>query len=454
MLANQNFVVHPHIDLINRELLEVVAGRNRRLIICMPPRHGKTELANVNLGPFFLGLHPDKFVVVVSHGERTVEVWARRSRDIFEQHSLDVFGVRIDPRSTAAADWSVAGYGGGFYATTVGGALSGRPADLLIIDDPIKDHREAESPTYREDVDDWLKSTALTRLQPGGKGAVILITTRWHEDDIAGRLIEAMKHGGREWRVLSMAAIYDDDRYDDPLGRKLGEPLCAPMHSLETLLERKADLGSYFWNALYQQRPQSPQGGLFKREYFRYFSMEGDICIAAPKEGYGAPKVALRDCLQFQLIDIAAGQKTENDFFVLGTFALSEKGDVFVLDILRTKVQGPDQPGLIQQQFIRRNPEFVGVGDAEVELDMIQALARLGLPVRGIPTGGRDKRLRAIPAATKYENGQVFHLAGAPWLDDLEDELVAFDKGKHDDQVDVVGMAGRTQWPLASIRIL
>ena len=173
-----------HLGLLNRKLLDVAEGRINRLLITMPPRHGKSEFASKYFPAWFLGRYPEKRVILASYEADFASQWGRKVRDLLEHHGSRLFGVMVRHDSKAADRWELADHGGGMQTAGVGGAITGKGADLLIIDDPVKNAEQANSDVYREKTWEWYTSTAYTRLEPGG--AVILIQTRWHEDDQIG----------------------------------------------------------------------------------------------------------------------------------------------------------------------------------------------------------------------------------------------------------------------------
>jgi predicted phage terminase large subunit-like protein len=298
--------------------------------------------------------------------------------------------------------------------------------NCLIIDDPVKNAEEANSKTYRDKAAEWYKSTAYTRIEPGG--AVVIIQTRWHEDDLSGRLLTEEPD---KWTVISLPALAD---HADPLGRQPGEPLFPKRYDVPALEEIKRTLGGYWWNALYQQRPQSQEGGLFKQQYFKYWKPMDN--------GYdlGHKKIPTSTCRIFQTCDPAASTKTTADYFVLSTWAQTKDNDLVLLDVLRARLEGPDQVSLFRQQYHRWSPAFQAVESVGLGKTLYQLLVREGLPIRELKPD-RDKVTRALPAAARMEAGTIYFPANAPWLADFESELLTFPTGVHDDQVDTLSYA-------------
>ena len=212
------WILAPHLELLNRKLVDLAAGQIRRLLVTMPPRHGKSELCSVYLPAWYLGNYPERRIILASYESDFAASWGRRVRDVLEQHGQHLFEVSLRADSAAAYRWDLDGYTGGMIAVGVGGAATGRGADLFIIDDPVKSPEEAQSQTMSRRIWDWYRGVARTRLEPGG--AMLLIMTRWSEDDLAGRLLA--DRDGEAWEVLNLPALAEDD---DPIGRVPGEAL-------------------------------------------------------------------------------------------------------------------------------------------------------------------------------------------------------------------------------------
>ena len=414
-----------HLLLLDDLLVKVSLGIIKNLMIFMPPRHGKSELTSKYFPAWFLGRFPDKRVILTSYEADFAASWGYKARSILQEHG-PLFGVSISQQSAARDRWDIQGFNGGMMTAGVGGAITGKGADLLIIDDPVKNAEEAQSKTYRDKTYDWYRSTAYTRLEPGG--AVIIIQTRWHEEDLSGKLL---KEEPDKWTVISLPAIAEGE---DILGRKKGDSLFPSRYDVESLQDIKNTLGSYWFNALYQQRPQPDGGSIFKREYFRYCSLENDIF------DLGTKKAQYPKCKIFQTCDPAASTKTTADFFALGTWAQTPDNDLILLDVLKTRLEGPDQVNLFWQQYKRWKPAQQWVESAGVGKTLYQMLVREGLPVKELKAD-TDKVTRALPAAARMEAGAIYFLQGGTWLHDVEEELLGFPNAAHDDVVDVVSYA-------------
>ena len=415
-----------HLDLLCEYLEKVEAGEMDRLIITMPPRHGKSMTVTESFPSWFIGRNPERRVIEVSYGADLARKFGLSNRRKIDEFGIEIFGVQISRENGLATNWGVEGRAGGMISAGIGGSITGQGADLLIIDDPIKNRKEAESQTYRDNIWAEWQDTLSSRLHPGGRGVVIM--TRWHEDDLVGRLLSQSD----EWTLINLPAVAEAN---DILGRKEGEALW-PEHEFDEkwCAREKAHRGVRSWESLYQGHPRPSDGNLFRMSMFHRFKISGNCYIVQDKV-YDKSV-----CKIFQTCDVAGSKKSSADYFVLGTFALCPDGELLLLEIFRERLEGPDQPALIQRKFNEYKPLLIGVESANMGLTLYQLVRRLGLPVVELKPDA-DKYTRAIPAAAHYGAGTVYHLENAYWLNDLEAELLAFPNGAHDDQVDVISYA-------------
>ena len=415
-----------HLDLLCEVLEKVERGDMPSLIITMPPRHGKSMTVTESFPSWFIGRNPERRVIEVSYGSELAQKFGLSNRRKIEEFGRDIFGVQVSSENASKTNWGLAEYSGGMISAGIGGSITGQGADLLIIDDPIKNRKEAESQTYRDSIWSEWQDTLSSRLHPGGR--VVVIMTRWHEDDLAGRLLGQSE----TWHLINLPALAEAN---DIIGRAKGEPLW-PEHkfNLKWAEQKKAELGSRSWESLYQGHPRPSEGNLFRQSMFRRFKVSGN-CYQVDGKVYD--KAA---CKIFQTCDVAGSKKTSADYFVLGTFALCPDGELLVLEIFRERLEGPDQPVLIKRKYEEYRPVIIGVESASIGLTLYQLLRRMGLPVVELKPDA-DKYTRAIPAAARYEAGMIYHLEPAHWQNDFEAELLAFPNGAHDDQVDVISYA-------------
>lgn len=451
--VDRNHVWPVHLRAIADALHAVEEGKIKRLIVMLPPRHGKSETISAKFPAWFIGRDPNRRVILTSHTASLAIEYSLRNREYLAIYGQEVFGpsVRLSDTKATADDWRIYGRRGGLRAAGVGGSITGRGADLLILDDPHSNYQEAHSKTQRDHIWDWWRAVALTRLEPGG--ATIIVSTRWHEDDLVGRVLRTAKETGEKWTVLRMPALAEEGNLNDPTNRKPGEALWRERYPEEKLHEIQKTVGAYFWAAIYQQNPQPMEGGLFKREQFRYFTEDAEFFILHRPEGIH--RVRKIECWSFQTVDLAASTKETADYFVIATWVVTPGRDLLLEDVLRVRAEGPDQRALMQRAYMRYKPAFIGIERTGYQLTFVQEMCRSGLPVKEL-VADRDKVARALPMAARYEAGTVYHKQDAAWLGDYEDELLHFPQGEHDDQVDCAGYAAlelAAQEPLLDISL-
>ena len=417
-----------HLDLLNRHLLKVSAGVARRLIVSMPPRHGKSYLVSRVLPAWWLGTNPNDRIILCSYEAEFAASWGRQVRDLLDEHGQPLFGVSLKDDSQAAHRFDLNDHRGGMVTAGVGGAITGRGADLLIIDDPVKSAEDAQSESMSRRLWDWYRSTARTRLEPGG--AVVIVMTRWHEADLAGRLIA--DPNGEEWTVLNLPALAEDD---DPLGREPGEALWPERFSVEDLEATKRALGTYLWSALYQGHPAPLDGDVFRKSWFRYWTdAEGHYRLDSGK------LLKPAECRRFITVDLAISQKQSADYTVASVWAVGPGKDLLLLDRIRDRIPGPGQVPMLRRLYEEWKPDTIGIESVAFQLVVIQEARKAGLPVRELRPD-RDKVSRALVAAARLEGGNVFWPRHASWLGEWEAELLLFPNARHDDQVDTLSYA-------------
>lgn len=414
-------------ECIYKELDLLVEGKNRRLMIFMPPRHGKSECVTVRFAVWLLLKNPKVRIVVGAYNSQLAEMFSRTARSLALEN-----GLVLSTEMATASEWHTAD-GGYFKAVGVGSGITGFGADYVIIDDPIKSREEANSASNRARVHNWWKDDLYTRRQKGCR--FILIQTRWHEDDLAGRLLASSN--ARRWRVLSLPAIAEQD---DPLGRAVGEALCPEWFNIDDLEETRAELGTYGFSALYQQRPTPEEGARFKQSWFQYFNNEDPEFYRLSNGQGGWNNVAKKDCQIFQTCDPAATEADVGDYFALTTWAMTPRRELLMLDLFREHADTTRHEQIMVEQFNKWKPMFIGVENRTYGLTIIQRLLTIGLPVIALDDKG-DKFARSITAVARYQNSTVYHLTDGWWLFDVEDELIHFPYGLHDDIVDCVGYA-------------
>lgn len=430
-----------HLRLINEKLIRVGAGELKRLIIEAPPRHGKSWLISKYFPAWYIGTHPEDRIILASYEAEFAAKWGLAAKALLEEHGRPVFGVSLNPDSAAAARWDLLDHDGGMVSVGSGGPLTGKGANVLLIEDPIKNAAEANSATQRENLWTWFQSVAFTRLEPGA--AIIVVGARWHEDDLIGRLEQS---GG--WEVIKLPAIAQDD---DLLGRAPGEALWPERFDVEALESIQRQVGSYSWNALYQQTPTPAGGNVVQLHWIKYWQTADQsyppIAVRMP-DGTTAQchPVKLHDDLEleevFQSWDLAFKEGTATDYVVGQVWAKRGK-DRYLLDQVRKRMDFPTTIEAIRAfsarwpQSYRKLIEEKANGAATIstlrpEFPGIQAI---------VPKDDKLTRLHSV--TPQFESGNVYlpHPHSAPWVQGLIDELISFPHAKHDDQVDALSQA-------------
>jgi predicted phage terminase large subunit-like protein len=407
----------PHQVFLYGQLHRVTTGECKRLIISMPPRHGKSETVTIRYSAWRLKREPKLNIILGSYNQKLANKFSRRIRRIAEET-----GVKLAKDKRGADEWETTA-GGGVKAVGVGAGITGFGGSLVIIDDPVKSRAEAESGTRRENVWDWFNDDIYTRLEPDA--AIILIQTRWHEDDLAGRLLKESAKGGEKWETVELPALAE---IDDPLGRPVSEALWPERFPTEYLEKVRQRQGTYSFSALYQQRPVPSDGGIFKRAWFgRIVSREPKGLIWA--RGY----------------DLAVSTKTTADYTASFRCAFDKDGNLYISDGFRRRIEYPDQRRYViervrSERNTRHGIEKALHGQALVQ-DLMQDTQTRGHAIQAIKVDG-DKLTRALAWAGLAEAGKVILVEGT-WIDDFLDEICGFPRGAHDDQVDAVSLAVR-----------
>lgn len=426
----------PVLELIDDALVELADGDNDRLMIFCPPQEGKSQKVSRRFPAWLLSHDPTLRIAIVSFEQGKAERWGREiKRDIADHAEL---GITIRSDTNAAGRWQTV-QGGGLICVGIAGGITGEPVDVLIIDDPVRGRAEAESKNYREAAWEWWESNGSTRLSERGK--VILMMTRWHTDDMAGRLL-AREPG--EWQVVSIPAIAVDSA--DPLGRKPGEEMPSVRGRKPGFFAKlKALRSAYVFSSIYQQRPTAAEGGIFKRDDWRFWrpNHDGDMVL----DGRLCRRA---NSTRFITIDLATSTRTSADYTVAAAWAITTTGDLVLLDRLRARVPEMDHAAFIaplRQRWLTKH-DVTHIESRMFGTTLVYALGRAGVPVAELDADA-DKLTRALPAAGLVRQNRVWLPADAPWLDEWLDELADFPTTAHDDQTDVLAYAARvviTHW--------
>ena len=397
-----------HIQLIAKNLEKLESGEIKRLAVFMPPRHGKSMLCSEFFPAWYLGNNPNEFVIQSTYAQELADDFGRKVRNQVQGEDFNkVFpqvGLRSD--STSAKRFHTI-HGGTYSAVGAGGAITGRGAHLLIIDDPIKGREDAESEVQRRNLLEWYKSVAYTRLQPGGK--IIVIQTRWHQDDLAGYILN---ESGEDWKVLDLPAI--DDK---------GNALWPEAYSKTDLEKIQNTVGQRVWQALYQQRPSNEEGSIIKRDWWNLYESD-----KIPTLGYVV-----------QSYDTAFSTKSSADYSACttwGVFTARDENNVaypacILLDAWKERLEYPDLRKRAQDSYYEWMPDQVLIEKRASGQSLIQDMRRSGVPIVTY-TPERDKVSRTHSVSSMFEGGLVFTM-DKEWTKDVIEESAQFPYGKHDD---------------------
>tara|TARA_R110000737_G_scaffold44929_2_gene65144 strand:- start:761 stop:2887 length:2127 start_codon:yes stop_codon:yes gene_type:complete len=408
------------------------------------PTHN-SEIGSKTFPSWYLGRNPKHEVMVCSYSGDLAKDFSRKCRDLLENPKYQsMFKTRLSKDSKSVERWNTSAQGA-FTAAGVGGPITGRGCSLGIIDDPVKNREEAESETTRQNVKDWYSSAFYTRLAPGG--GILVIQTRWHDDDLSGWLLNTLDEAKKEaveagspldpsvdnWELVEYPAIAtQDEKY-----RLKGDALHADRYPIEALNKIKRNMIPRDWEALYQQKPVSDDGDYFTKSMFKYY-----------KPGDSPP---LNEMRIYAAADLAISTKQTADFTVFTVVGIDREQNIWVLDVIRGRWNAL---GLIDRLFgiqEKYNPELFGIETGQIELTLepfiMKAEQERGLSLRyeKLKTRGVDKGTRARPIQGRMEQGKVYFptVESVPWMSSLQNELLKFPLGKNDDQVDSLSWIGQ-----------
>ena len=421
-----------HHRAIAAALEEVEKGHWLRVIVNAPPRHGKSELADRRFIPYFVGRDPYRSVIMGTYNEEFARDFGGEVREVMQSPEYrEIFPACELAHGSKASDRLRTTAGGQMVFVGRGGSLTGRGADLLLIDDPIKDDKEAQSPTIRDQLWRWFTRVAGTRLMTGA-GRIVIIQTRWHEDDLVGRLTDPLNpcYSQREagkWRVIDLPALALDD---DPLGREKGEPLWPERFDKE-YLESIRELDSAGFSALYQGRPSPEEGDFFKKDYIRTYQP-------------GQLPTSLR---YYAASDHAVGTDETHDYTCIVIAGVDEDDNIWIVDawwrraITTTVVDAMLQMMRqypIQMWWAERGHISKSIGPF-LRKRMLEEKEFCAIDEQ-TPVG--DKRTRAQSIQGRMAMGKVVFPEKAPWFQQAKSEMLKFDAGTHDDFVDAIAHLG------------
>ena len=412
------FVNGPHHKIMAKKFQEIADGKLKRLIINMPPRHTKSEFASYMLPAWFLGKFPSKKIIQCSNTAELAVGFGRKVRNLVgsEAYSKIFPDVALKSDSKAAGRWGT-NANGDYFAIGVGGTVTGKGADLLIIDDPHSEQEAAIAATNPEVYDkvyEWYSSGPRQRLQPGG--AIVVVMTRWSLRDLTGKILKSsIERDGDEWEVIDFPAILPNE-----------EPLWPAFWPLKELLALKEELPVSKWNAQYQQSPTSEEGALVKREWWKLW------------EGDRPPQC------QFiiQSWDTAFTKNERSDYSACTTWGVFYKDEderdpnIILLDAFKERMEFPQLKEKAIRMYKEWEPDAFIVEAKASGAPLIFELRRMGIPVSEFtPTRGNDKIARLNSVTDLFASGKVW-APGTRWADEVMEEMAAFPNSDHDDLVD------------------
>ncbi|MED4126319.1 phage terminase large subunit [Halalkalibacterium halodurans] len=414
------FTHFKHTRYLCEQLQPIADGEKRKILIELPPRHGKSMAVTESFPSYFIGRNPDKRVITAAYGDSLARRFGRMNKQKIDEFGAEIFDIQIAWDASKAGNWSLEGHRGGMLATGIGGAITGEGADLLIVDDPFKNREAANSPTIRNKVWDEWQSTLLTRLQKNA--SIIVIMTRWHEDDLIGRILQW--ENADEWQRIRIPAIAEDE--NDLLGREIGEPLCPELGFDEKWAkEKKIEVGSMVWAALYQQRPSPPSGAVIKRKWFEYYKQ-----IPSNMD-------ELIQSWDFTFKD------TKDSDYVVGQVWGRRGGEYYLLDQVRDQMDFPTSIAAIKSLSAKwpeaRAKLVEDKANGSAVISTLRGEVSGLVPVQ--PKGSKVERAYAVTPLMEAGNVFLPHPTIAPWIHDYVEECASFPLGANDDQVDTTTQA-------------
>ena len=419
------FISGRHHAKMARAFERVARGELKRLIINMPPRHTKSEFASYLLPAWFLGNYPGKKVIQTSHTAELAVGFGRKVRNLVDQESYKaVFpGVGLQADSKAAGRWAT-NAGGDYFAIGVGGAVTGKGADLLIIDDPHSEQEAALAeinPDIYDKTYEWYTSGPRQRLQPGG--AIVVVMTRWSKRDLTGQVLKsAAQRGGDEWEVIEFPALLPS-----------GNPLWPEFWSLKELAALKEELPNSKWQAQYQQNPTSEVSAIVKREWWQVWEKEDPPSC------------------EFTLMawDTAFEKSQRADYSALTTWGVFyhpddtgiSQANIILLNAFRERMEFPRLKQEAIDQYKEWDPDSVIIEKKASGAPLIYEMRAMGIPVQEFtPSKGNDKISRLNAVSDLFASGRVW-APNTQWAEEVIDEVASFPSGEHDDYVDSVSLA-------------
>ena len=407
------FIEGSHHKIINKKFNDLAEGKIKRLIINMPPRHTKSEFASYLLPAWMIGKNPKLKIIQATHTADLAIDFGRKTKNLVDQDNYkELFETRLQEDSQAAGKWKT-DKGGEYFAAGVGGAITGRGADLLIIDDPHKEQDIRADGKAFEKAMNWYTAGPRQRLQPGG--AIVIVMTRWSTKDVTGQLLKAQsEEGSDQWDVVELPALLPD-----------GKPVWPEFWTSEELLKTKASIPVSNWNAQYMQQPTGDEGALIKREWWKDWTAKHPPPLDYIIQSY----------------DTAFTKGTKSDYSAIttwGVFETEEDGqNIILLDAFKDRYEFPELRRVAYQQYLDWKPDMVIIEAKASGLPLTHELRQMDIPVINFtPSRGNDKHVRVNSVAPLFESGKIWAPMHEHFAQEVVEECASFPFGEHDDYVD------------------
>lgn len=444
-LANPGMKMYPHVKLICDKLQKIADGEQHFYIIELAPQHGKSLTITKTFPSYYLMKYPDKHAMIVAYSQDLYSQFAASNRRAFSEWcgAVPPENKRLAVGKNTATTFSIVDHRGGFYATSVLGGATGMSADLLIIDDPIKNAEEAGSPTIKDKIWNEWNLTFYPRLQKGG--SVIVIMTRWQTDDLAGRLLQK---SSLPWEEIKLPAIATDipAGQTDAIGRHNGEALCPQLHTLKELLTHKHDMGTFKFTALYQQSPTIEGGNIIKREWIKYYVPDRETMLALGLTEKDVAILPRHLDESVQAWDATFKSKANDDYVAGQTWSRRGANAYLRIGWCHKRLSFTQTLDAIRSQS-RMYPEATAklVEDKANGPAIIDTLRREIAGIMSVSPRSDSKEARTASVSPFFEAGQIYvpHPLWHPETEDLVEEWVGFPNMPHDDQVDSMVYAVR-----------
>ena len=416
-----DFILGNHHKVYAKKLQDIASGKIKRLIINMPPRHTKSEFASIYFPAYMLGLNSKLKIIQATHTTELATGFGRKCKALVDSPDYKTIfeDTKVSPDSKAAGRWATTD-GGEYFAAVVGAAITGRGADLLIIDDPHSE-QDALSPTAMENCYEWYTSGPRQRLQPGGR--IVVVMTRWSTKDLTAEVLKKQTEANSDqWEVVEFPAIFDD-----------GKVLWPNFWSEDELLKVKSSLPVAKWNAQWLQKPTSAEGAIIKREWWKMWEED-----KPPECEY-----------VLQSYDTAFLKSETADYSAISTWGVFYKNEdsgpsLILLDCKKGRWEFPDLKRIAMESFSEHNPDVVLIEAKASGLPLTQELRNMGIPVINFSPGGRrsgqDKVSRVHACAPMFESGLVWR-PDFQWAEEMVEECASFPFGDNDDLVDSMSQA-------------